>query len=326
MDKLKEQKTHLGKGGADSKRRRPSTIAEQPSKVLPGIEDFQSLRLRTTSESERDSPDRQHSKVTASGMLPDKVEMGKTEHKCLTCNSVILDNTTSTTSCVKCAKLRIRRKNFANPPPMDGPSVMGRESSDSGVSSGSQECNDIIPSPSGGHTGPLPLMTRRQPDGVAGVNSSQFSTLVRKLSEVEGINPSHILRSMKSSIDEGVELDYPDSDSLSTSSSQHTPGSSSMWTCDSQTSSVGRLSSSGAHSGSGGRGSGETEPHNSSYPSIENFSFDPGWSQSLPSCKDDGVSGGNGLSLTSGNSVHREAAETESGSGALHYSRGAGVR
>ena len=132
---------------------------------------------------------------------------------------------------------------------------------------------------------------------------------------------------MKTSIDEGVELDYPDSDSLSTSSSQHTPGSSSMWTCDSQTSSVGRLSSSGSQSGSGGRGSGETDPHTSSnYPSIENFSFDPGWSQSLPSCNDGGVGAGNGPSSTSGNSFPREVGEMESGSGALHSSRGAGVR
>ena len=326
MDKLKEQKTHLGKGGADSKRRRPSTIAEQPSKVLPGVEDFQSLRLRTTSESERDMPDKQTIKVIPSGILQDKVEMGRTEHKCLTCNSVILDNTTSTTSCVKCAKLRIRRKNFANPPPMDGSNIVGRESSDSGVSSGSQECNDIIPSPSSVHPGTLPLMTRRNQEGVSNINSSQFSTLVRKLSEVEGINPSHILRSMKSSIDEGVELDYPDSDSLSTTSSQHTPGSSSMWTCDSQTSSVGRLSSSGSHSGSGGQGSGETDPHSSNYPSIENFSFDPSWSQSLPSCNDGSGATNNGPTSTSGNSVYRDAGDMESGSGALHSSRGVGVR
>ena len=43
---------------------------------------------------------------------------------------------------------------------------------------------------------------------------------------------------MKTSIDEGVEVDYPDTGS---SDSSHT-----HWTSDSQTSSVGRLSSSGS--------------------------------------------------------------------------------
>ena len=39
----------------DTKRRRPSTIAEQP-RLMPGVEEFQSLRLRTSSESEREPP------------------------------------------------------------------------------------------------------------------------------------------------------------------------------------------------------------------------------------------------------------------------------
>ena len=43
-------------------------------------------------------------------------EMAVTEHRCLTCGSLILDNTTSTTACVKCARLRTRRLNFASPP------------------------------------------------------------------------------------------------------------------------------------------------------------------------------------------------------------------
>ena len=51
LDKLKEQKM----SGGDGKRRRPSTIAEQPSKVLPVVEDFHSLRLRTGSESDRET-------------------------------------------------------------------------------------------------------------------------------------------------------------------------------------------------------------------------------------------------------------------------------
>ena len=42
------------RAGADTKRRRPSTIAEQP-RLMPGLEEFQSLRLRTTSESERET-------------------------------------------------------------------------------------------------------------------------------------------------------------------------------------------------------------------------------------------------------------------------------
>ena len=52
------------------------------------------------------------------------------------------------------------------------------------------------------------------------------------------LSPSSILRSVKTSVDEGVEVDFPDS--ASTQSQQ----SSSGWTCDSQTSSVGQLSSS----------------------------------------------------------------------------------
>ena len=42
--------------------------------------------------------------------------MSVTEHRCLTCGALILDNTTSTTACVKCARLRTRRLNFASPP------------------------------------------------------------------------------------------------------------------------------------------------------------------------------------------------------------------
>jgi len=308
-DKLKEQKSNLGKVvGSDSKRRRPSTIAEQPGKpVMPGVDQFRSLRLRTTSESEAESDKRVTPERTVHmsperrlQYSPDKrlhlspgrelypVEMKATEHKCLTCNTPILDNTTSTTSCVKCARLRIRRMNFAHPPP---PNVgVGRESSDSGVSGGgSQDCGDITPTvpnstqmftmtPSGGQQRMTSSnMGKNYDPSMTNVTSAQFSTLVRKLSEVEGINPNHILRSMKTSIDEGVEVDYPDTGS---SDSSHT-----HWTSDSQTSSVGRLSSSG--SGSGVPSSGEA--CSSNYPSFENFSYcDPGWSQSLPSCQDGG--------------------------------------
>ena len=51
------------------------------------------------------------------------------------------------------------------------------ESRDSGVSGGSQDTGDTSPNIRPGKR-----------------DSVQFSTLVRKLSEVEGINPSHILR------------------------------------------------------------------------------------------------------------------------------------
>ena len=50
LDRLKEQKNNIDKGQTDGKKRRPSTVAEQPLKGMPGAEDFQSLRLRTTSE------------------------------------------------------------------------------------------------------------------------------------------------------------------------------------------------------------------------------------------------------------------------------------
>ena len=50
LDRLKEQKNNIDKGQTDGKKRRPSTVAEQPLKRMPGAEDFQSLRLRTTSE------------------------------------------------------------------------------------------------------------------------------------------------------------------------------------------------------------------------------------------------------------------------------------
>ena len=41
--------------------------------------------------------------------------MMATDYSCLTCGLPILENTTSTTTCVKCARLRTRRRNFAQP-------------------------------------------------------------------------------------------------------------------------------------------------------------------------------------------------------------------
>ena len=124
LDKLQEQKM----SGGDGKRRRPSTIAEQPSKVVAVVEDFHSLRLRTGSESERETGG----------------ELGRTEHTCLTCGSPIQESLTlSTTSCVKCARLRTRRMNFAHPPPQ-----LSRDSGVSGGSGSSQDTGDISPAPS----------------------------------------------------------------------------------------------------------------------------------------------------------------------------------
>jgi len=115
--------------------------------------------------------------------------------------------------------------------------------------------------------------------------SVQFSQLVRKLSEVEGINPNHILRSMKTSIDEGVELEYSDptiSDSGSSGSASTAP--SSIWT---ESASASQTSSSGGLSGINEEASRSSIVSNASsnYESIENFSIDAGWTQSLPSCK-----------------------------------------
>ena len=78
---------------------------------------------------------------------------------------------------------------------------------------------------------------------------------------------------MKTSVDEGVELDYPDSAASDSNSNK----SSSAWTCDSQASSAGRLSSSGSGSGVPGP---ELELKQETF-----ASFDPGWSQSLPLCQ-----------------------------------------
>jgi hypothetical protein len=46
--------------------------------------------------------------------------MKATDFSCLTCGGPILENTTSTTTCVKCARLRIRRRNFAHQVPEQG--------------------------------------------------------------------------------------------------------------------------------------------------------------------------------------------------------------
>ena len=40
IDRLKEQKNNIDKGQTDGKKRRPSTVAEQPLKGMPGAADF----------------------------------------------------------------------------------------------------------------------------------------------------------------------------------------------------------------------------------------------------------------------------------------------
>jgi len=285
LDRLKEQKNNIGKGQTDGKKRRPSTVAEQPLKGMPGAEDFQSLRLRTTSESEREA-----CRDWSTEKKADRTEMLNTEFKCLTCGSHIMENTTSTTSCVKCARLRTRRMNFAHPPPLYGSTLSSPssrepyDSRDSGVSTGSsQDCGEITPTVE--RQVVFPRIGKGSIGSVERRESVQFSQLVRKLSEVEGINPSHILRSMKTSIDEGVELDYSDPTiSESGSSGTASTAPSSMWaesTSTSQTSSSGGLSGVNEEASRGSIVSSAS----SNYESIDNFSIDGGWTQSLPSCK-----------------------------------------
>jgi serine/threonine protein kinase len=101
LDRLKTQKSSLSNMGRSSsqpdgsQRRRPSTIAEQPLKAMPEPADFQSLRLRTSSESER-------ARERAEETRPvERCEMAPTEYRCLTCGGAILENTTSTTCCAR---------------------------------------------------------------------------------------------------------------------------------------------------------------------------------------------------------------------------------
>lgn len=292
LDRLKEQKNNIGKGQTDGKKRRPSTVAEQPLKGMPGAEDFQSLRLRTTSETEREAYRDWSSQAcrdwsSSSDKKPEQTEMLNTEFKCLTCGSHIMENTTSTTACVKCARLRTRRMNFAHPPPLYGSTLSSPssrepyDSRDSGVSAGSsQDCGEITPTMEKQVAFP-----RIGKGSVERKESVQFSQLVRKLSEVEGINPSHILRSMKTSIDEGVELDYSDPMISESGSSSHTSTApSSVWT---ESSSTSQTSSSGGLSGVNEEASHGSivSSTSSNYQSIESFTIDGGWTQSLPSCK-----------------------------------------
>lgn len=198
-----------------------------------------------------------------------------------------MDNTRSTTACVKCSRLRTRRLNFAHPQPYVSRASGGNvtspagpsDSRDSGVSSnggGSQDCGEITPTMENkgfAHFQRFPVT--RSTSG-SDRTSVQFSQLVRKLSEVEGISPSNILKSMKTSIDEGVELDYSDPTISDSSSGGLVPTSYTK-------SNKGDTGSYDVTAKDSSRGS-STSTASSNYESIDNFGLDPGWTQSLPSC------------------------------------------
>ena len=182
-------------------RRRPSSIAEQVA--LTGLYNIQPENLQSLRE--YTAPPRQL-QIATPGWQPthpvtnEPSGMVATEFKCLTCGGSILENTTSTTTCVKCARLRTRRRNFAQPawqPLPSGP----HDSRDSGVSSGSsQDYSECTP------TLEQKIFPRNRVSFDTAVQ--QYSELARKLSEVEGIAPAKLL--MKTSFDEGVVSDEKD--------------------------------------------------------------------------------------------------------------------
>lgn len=266
VDRLNQQKQSVGKGPADVKKRRPSTIAEQPLKGIPCTENLQSLRLRTTSESEKEAS--RSSSQMRSGM-------GKTDFTCITCGQQILENTTSTTSCAKCARLRTRRMNFAHPVQVNIPSNSlgpwsSRDSGDSGISS--QDCGELTP------TVERPPAF---PRACLGQKEHQMNKLVRKLSEIEGVDHSSIYRSIKTSVDEGVELNFSDS-TLSDSSTGCLKGLPQGPTPQTAGSRV---------KGENGKeylSSSAASDSSSNCESIGSSNLDSGWTQSLPSCSQSG--------------------------------------
>ncbi len=255
----------------DHQRRRPSTIAEQVTfnsytKELQGLRDyncstaaaphptaFTSNQTQLQQQPQQNQPQQQqhHCWKTpgaenvppgspASRMMVSS-GMNPTEYNCLTCGLPILENTTSTTTCVKCARLRIRRRNFAQAPPpgvvlhppvnlqqsgqtpsleekqvLPAPTTpcgtakvvgkMRNDSKDSGVSSGSSQDYDLSTPPV-----EKTLIFPRFPTPRTDRPSVPFSQLVRKLSEVEGITPNINIvgggSSTKTSLDEGVVTD-----------------------------------------------------------------------------------------------------------------------
>ena len=224
----------------EHQRRRPSTIAEQAA--LNCYKDLQGLRegsrdnaphptaFKNTNATSQVSQPPQHCWKTPGaenappGSPASRMSSGMraTEFNCLTCGLPIMENTTSTTTCVKCARLRTRRRNFATPPgvvlhpPASGksgnntPSLeekpstptsvkIRNDSKDSGVSSGSSQDYSDLSTPPVEKT----LMFPRFPTPRTDRPSVPFSQLVRKLSEVEGITPNINIVPGKTSLDEG---------------------------------------------------------------------------------------------------------------------------
>ena len=127
----------------EHQRRRPSTIAEQATlncyKDLQGLRDYNtststaphptafttpSQQMAVQAHQQQQQPQQpQHCWKTPGaenappGSPASRMSSGMmaTDYSCLTCGLPILENTTSTTTCVKCARLRTRRRNFAQP-------------------------------------------------------------------------------------------------------------------------------------------------------------------------------------------------------------------
>ena len=154
--------------------------------------------------------------------------------------------------------------NFAHPPAAASAPTTGlgpTDSRDSGMSS--QDCSELTPT------------VERTPVFPRLSNKKQMNKLVRKLSEVEGIDYSGILRSMKTSVDEGVELDYSDSALSDTSGPMNYPAC--LTTSSSQSGSSGIVEEANYFGSSAS---------SSNCESIDSGNLDPAWTQSLPSCTD----------------------------------------
>lgn len=238
-----------------------------------------------------------------SGPAPPPSGMSASDFKCITCGGPILENTTSTTSCVKCARLRTRRRNFAHPvfnwsggsgnanssSHQSGMSSVEdrpkgpHDSRDSGVSSGSSqdygECTPPVEKSLGFPRFPTRVGSSDRP-------SLPFSQLVRKLSEVEGIVPSHNMF-MRTSLDEDVDFADNCSESGYSETGSIAAGRhrlSQLASCDSA--SLGSCSSALA-SGYGG-GMHKTSSPSGSFTSTGSYPYesfdDTDLTQSLPSC------------------------------------------
>jgi len=209
-----------------SSRRRPSTIAEQGVHQQVHVESLLSLRESTNGEPVQfnTEPTSNHPISTDEKGCQMLAGIRMTNYTCLTCTGPILENTSSTTTCVRCARLRVRRRNFAHQTPeqsnqdqvqavhnhlLQAEDAVLRieerninvnirhDSKDSGVSS--QDYGECTPTTEKNlmfPRVPLPPTTER--------SSNIMSQLVRKLSEVEGPAKG---QGTKVSVDEGVSID-----------------------------------------------------------------------------------------------------------------------